>query len=478
MRKPATFTSVAAPTEQNIWSKVGPAVGFGSTLLLLGLLGYWGGVAMSGPLFLVGVVVLSSMIVATGFVGWWLFVSPLPEQRAVVAIRSPELRQYVALMSIISGLLLVIAVFWDELWHRTYGSTAVLSDFFWRPHLMIYGSMGINSLFAGGALLIALRGAGGIRQRFRAEPLIGLMGLASAFLALSGPSDLIWHRVYGGDISPWSLPHLMLSGSFGLVMILTLPILLSLLPRQGWRGLRGLHLYELLAILLLAIGTIVVMVIMVTTWDGLKTIGSNSANGRSRHVFWSWPEWLYPVVLVTMGVFISSVAIHALRRAGVATLVALTILGIRAVLFTVFGSWTDSHGMGLNSQVLLLPPAIALDIWYALRLRRAESATTLIGGSLLAGAVFLAVALPAIPLMLIYPRINATTVPPMILFGLIMALWSGWVGARTGAWFGALDRPAQETISLRGRPAWVGTGALVGLMGFLVFFIVTASPPV
>src|SRR5262245_19288676 len=102
MRKPATFTSVAAPTGRSTWSKIGPILGFGSTFLLIGRLAYWGGVARTSELFLVGIAILSAMILATGFVAWWLFVSPLPDDRAAPAIRSTELRQYVALMAIIS----------------------------------------------------------------------------------------------------------------------------------------------------------------------------------------------------------------------------------------------------------------------------------------------------------------------------------------------------------------------------------------
>jgi hypothetical protein len=477
MRKPAFLTSVSTPQAQLIWSKAGLVLGVGSSLFILGLLAYWGGGARPGPLFVAGICLLSLMILTAGWVAWWLFASPLPDGQAVTLARAIELRQHVALLAVVSGLLLLTGAFWDEVWHRIYGTGAAVNDFFWRPHLMIYGSMAINSLFAAGALLVALRGAGDIRRRFRAEPLIGLVGLASAYLALSGPSDLIWHQIYGVDLSAWSLPHLMLSGGSALVMLLAMSILLSLMPRPEWRGLGGLRAYELLAIVLIAIGTMLVTVILTSEWEDIITIGGANATGNRMSAFWSRPEWLYPVVLLTIGVAVSSLAIHALRRAGAATLVALTILGARLLLFTAFGVWSSNLHMGFTTQLLILPPAIALDVWYALRRPREESATTLIGGSLLAGVVSLAVALLAIPHMLIYPRVNATTAPLMVLFGLVLALWSGWLGARGGAWFGSLDRQAQETVQLNRRAAWVGAGALSFLAAFTVFFIVTAIPP-
>jgi len=61
--------------------------GAGSGLLICGLLAYWGGSVRSDPLFVLGLVVLSAMIVAAGAVLWWLFASPLPAGAHV--IRSP-----------------------------------------------------------------------------------------------------------------------------------------------------------------------------------------------------------------------------------------------------------------------------------------------------------------------------------------------------------------------------------------------------
>ena len=51
----------------------------------------------------------------------------------------------------------------------------------------------------------------------------------------------------------------------------------------------------------------------------------------------------------------------------------------------------------------------------------------------------------------------------MVLFALLMALWSGWLGARAGAWFGALNRQTQITAPVSRRAAWVGIGALSAL---------------
>jgi hypothetical protein len=242
--------------------------GAGSGLLICGLLAYWGGSVRSGPLFVLGLVVLSAMIVAAGAVLWWLFASPLPAGETAPTGANAALRQLVVLSAVIGGLILIFGAFWDVLWHRRYGLGAALNDFFWRPHELIYGGMALIGGFALVALILALRGRGGLRERFRAEPLVGLLGVVAAYLGLSGPSDLIWHRLYGLDLTAWSLPHLMLAGLLGLVMLLAVAITLSLAPTGPWRGLGRPSAYESLCILLIAVGSVGVTMVLASDYEG------------------------------------------------------------------------------------------------------------------------------------------------------------------------------------------------------------------
>ena len=436
-----------------LWHKTRPVLIGGVVLALLVAIGYWGGAVRTGPLFIAGLVVLSLMILAFGLLTWWLYFSPLPSParaqslekssptasarsaetpagtRAIStndpsATASPALRQLVSVLVIISSMLFAVGAFWDEVWHRTFGSGIVLDDFFWRPHQMIYGSMGLTSLFAVGGLLNALRGRGNIRQRFRAEPMIGLLALAAFYLSASGPSDLIWHQIYGLDITAWSLPHLFLTTGSIFVTLTAIALQLSLLPRHAWRGLGGLQLQEALAILVMALALLFCIQFSTTEWDGLTAIGD-----ASRFSFWSRPEWLYPVVVVSVSIFFSVLALHALRRAGAATLVMLVMLAMRLLLLTALGVWNSDVGMGLSAHLLMFPAAIALDAWHWTRLKSADLNATLIGGSIVGATASLVVSLIAIPSLMIYPRINVSTAPLMIVMGLIAALWFGWAGA-------------------------------------------------
>jgi ABC-type lipoprotein release transport system permease subunit len=381
------------------------------------------------------------------------------------------------IFDVIGNLAFVTGAFWDEVWHRLYGIGSAVNDFLWRPHLMIYGSMGLTALFAFGGLFIALRGQGDVRARFRSEPLIGLLGLAASYLACSTFSDLIWHQIYGLDITAWSLPHIFLGTGSAFVMLATVALLAAQVSRRDWRGLAGLQLPETLAIVMTGAAAMITAQVAATEWDGIRVIGD-----PNRIAFWARPEWIYPVVVISLAVFFSAFLIQALRRAGVATLTTLAALGVRALYFALFGLWENRTGMALTAQLLMIPAAVALDAWYAFRLKRAGEAATLTLGNLLAGVAFVIISLPLIPRLMIYPRLNAGTLPMMVGFSLLAALWFGWIGARLGAWLGGLGGEAKESAEamsprISRRTLRVGLGMLAAFILFALLFILTARPP-
>jgi hypothetical protein len=225
-----------------------------SVSIVLILLSYWGGFPQDvsvGTLAL-GIGVLLAALLAFGFLIYWFYVAPVPEKELkgiTVAARSPLLRQIIGTATTIMSLLIIIGFFWDELWHRLYGVSEVVSDFWWRPHILIYTSMGINALFAlGGMAVIMLRGRGTMRQRFRSEPLLGLLALVAGFQIVTAPLDPMWHEVYGLDITAWSLPHLTLLIGLLSVMVTGSSIQFSLAARRAWQGLRGLVLPEVMVL--------------------------------------------------------------------------------------------------------------------------------------------------------------------------------------------------------------------------------------
>lgn len=452
-----------------------------STLVVTGSLGIllslvrWGGVARSGPLMWAGVALFTGLILLFGLLVWWLYRSPLAGQSAQSKARSSAgVRQFVSSLALLSGMAFVVGGLWDEVWHRRFGGFG--DDFLWPPHLLLYGSLFIFACFAFGGMLTLARGTGGIRQRFRGEPVIGLLFLASAYLVASLPSDQLWHTIYGRDLTAWSLPHVMIAGGVAFVMFCAATLQLSVMPLEPWSGPRKLRGQELLALLLIAWATTVLLQLGTTEWDGLRSFNGRG-NDVFRGAFWRRPQWLYPVVVVSIALFSGTFALHAIRRIGVATLLALFVLLFRVILIKALGADDPIVGIGWLAHLLMVAPLLALDLWYAARVRRSEEVSTLVGGNLLAGALFLLAGLPIMTRVMVYPPVNGTTVPSMVAMGLLMALVAGWAGARFGAWLAILDRPAGSPVALSSRVMVISLSALLVTAVLILFVIAATSAP-
>lgn len=459
-----------------------PVIAIGVSLILF-LLAYWGGFprdAQPGVLAL-GVIVVIGTLLAFGFLTYWFYLSPISTREAqgiVINPRSLLVRQIISTAVAVMAVFIVIGFFWDELWHRLYGVGAVVDDFWWRPHILIYASMGLNALFAlGGMATIMLRGRGTMRQRFRSEPFVGLLTLVAGFQVVSAPLDPMWHQVYGLDITAWSLPHLMLLIGLTSVMLVGASIQLSFIPLRAWRGLRGLVSQEVISIFILAFAINLLFQFGTTEWEDLGPVLD------TRNPLFQRPEWLYPVVLVTIGAFISLITVHLLRRVGAATIVFLMAIAVRAILLTVFKAAEPPASMSLNAIILMTIPAVVLDLVYFLHQRRGllGHPNTALIGSLAMGAAVLLVDLPLISQMMYYPRINASTLPGMIVFTLLMAVIAGWAGSRLGDWLQSHGRQSEGVmaeVSPQNQLIWAGLATLLVMLAFVAFFVMTAQPPV
>ncbi len=444
------------------------------TFVMLLFVAYWGGATRIDALFFLGIAVMSTILVAFGALTWWLYLSPLPA--AAVAPRAtlkPVVRQAVALLAVISGLLFITGGVWDETWHKLYGVGGPVNDFFWPPHKMLYGSMALAAFFAGAGLLLLLRGPGDLRAKFRSDPLVGMLALSSAYLVVSAPSDQLWHIIYGLDITGWSIPHISITIAAGLVMLSTAGLLLSQAPVHPWRGLGGLTFFEALAFLMLGAAIIPISQAAFVEWDNITLIG----DPRRSPAFWARPEWLFPVVVISVAMFFALFALHVTRRIGAATITLLIALALRAALLTLASIWNPNGALNLNAFLLMLIPAVALDLWYWLRRDRIDDTITLFGGNLLAALVYLAVGLPRIAATMLYPRVNTATLPGMIVGSILLALWFGWAGARFGGWMSVLTARAESRPALNPRVLWLGAAVLLVLVIASVTYMLTAAPP-
>lgn len=464
------ITSLKTP---GAWPRLRTALIVAVALTIMVSLVRWGGTARTGGLFFTGVALLIGLILGLGTLIWWLYLSPLPPARAAADARRPAARQVVASLALVSIAFFAIGGFWDELWHRRYGGFG--NDFLWPPHFLLYISLAMLACFAGGGVLLVLQESGSMRNRFRAEPLLGLLGLVAGYLVASLPSDELWHRIYGKDLTAWSLPHLILAGGVTLVALVAAGVQLSVVPLKPWQNVRRLRAGEISAIVLVAWATILLIQFGTTEWDGIRLLQTEQQDAFST-AFWQRPPWLYPVVVAVIALFCGNFALHALRRVGAATLLGLLVLTFRLGSLAVLGPEAAQQRLGYVAHLLILPPLIALDAWYAARKSRAATLQTLIGGNLVASIIFVAAGLPLIARLMLWPPVNATTIPPMIGMSLVAGLAAGWAGARFGGWLGTLDRQAEQVALTRGA-RWATVGGVALALGVALAIALTAQPP-
>ncbi|MCA9897276.1 MAG: hypothetical protein KC433_03755 [Anaerolineales bacterium] len=427
----------------------------------------WGGVphGVSTAVFLGGVLVLLLVIGGLGVAGWHLLKRPLPPGHKLPAIQSlpAAIRQLLAFLLVTSGFAWIVGGFWDEVWHRTYG-VPFGEDFFWRPHMLIYYSIGSATLLAAGSFYYLLKhGRGTWQQRFRANPLLGLLVLLGSFMAFAIPADPVWHFIYGEDLTAWSIPHIVLIFSFVGVLLLAIATHTSGTALGRWGWLWRMPRADWLVIFAVSLILNTLLQGMTTDWEG-----------ASLSVLQSRPEWLLPATLVAIALFCGTLTAHSLRRVWAATTVGLVALLVRQILRLSFAY----EAITINAWLCTLAPLLAVDVWLAVGLwRERPSGWFTIG---LAGLVGLAaVTFPLINQFYAYPTIAADNLPIMLLTCMIAALGAAWVGQTVGDYFAAENKQVggETAVSpsyIRYLSPIIAALALI----FVAFFIATAAPPV
>ncbi|MDX1616086.1 MAG: hypothetical protein R3300_17375 [Candidatus Promineifilaceae bacterium] len=444
-------------------------------LLLVGLLALvlFVGLALGGgappadklAVFGLGVALLAIVLGGFALAAWHLLLRPLPADHKNPAhqmMAAPYRRLLAALVGI-AGINLVVGGFWDEVWHRQFG-IPFGEDLFWRPHLLIYSSIIITvGLASLGFLDILRNGRGTWQQRFRAKPITGLLVLVGAFMLIALPADPAWHLLYGDDISAWSIPHIVLTFSFVLVMVLAMAIQLSTVPRRAWRPVWRLTGQDLLLVMVLAFVLLVTPQALTTDWD------SGSVALLSQR-----PTWLLPAVITTLAVLVGTLANHALRAVGVASFVGFLALAIRLALIAAF----DNPDLSVGSWISALPLVVALDLLYGWRQFRGRSVPAFVGVGLAATAGLALGTFSLINAFFPYPTIGPNNLIVMIGTGLIAALSAAWAGQTLGDALATGPKQVDEAPASLPSLGWIPPVAFVIMLGLILLFITTAQPPV
>ena len=415
---------------------------------------FWSGVpdGERALAFWIGVEVLIVMLMAFSWAAWHLLFRPLPagqpiQQQPIKA----SYRQALALLLSVGGFAFIVGAFWDEIWHRQYG-TPFGEDFFWRPHLLLYFSIMVAAALAfAGLVIIIRRGQGTFQQRFRANPVIGLLILVGGFLMCVLPADPIWHGIYGQDLTAWSMPHLLLWVSFVSILLLAIAIHMTVQPHREWGTSGQLKLSDVQPLLLFAATFLSWNQFFTTEWDG----GARFVLAR--------PEWLLPVMIVSGAAFIGVMANHTLRVFGAATFSGVLALALRFALIQLFDAETM---MRVNPWVLVLPSLALVDLWYAYR----QGAWI---GAGVAAAVGMGVVLLTI-FQQFYPLYPITNLPIAFIILLVGSLGMSWLGAALGDYFAEGNKGAAASSRL----PLASLGVAGATIAFIIFFVTTATPPI
>lgn len=446
--------------------------------------------------FTIGVIVVLIITAAIGGLGWYLLIKPLPEGLAVgkpLEI-SATTRSIIAILLSLSALSTGLAGVWDEIWHSKYG-IPFGEDFFWRPHLLLYFSFGTMVILGGWSWwTLMTRAKGTLQQKFQANPLLGFSFISGLFTLYAIITDPIWHSFYGEDLSPWSLPHL-----FVLLLILVMGLLATayhktLMSAQTWQiGFRNFTWRNILILLVFVGGMLDFLLLFTVQWYSANNAdpaviavagsGANiaaiqavaSANDNAAGLLLqiaAYPDWLLPLFMTFMATFFGALGLHCTRQVGSATLVGLITFAIRWVMDSSFAS----PGIGTLPLYMMLPSMVVLDILYAFALKRTGKPPVFWLSSLVTAAVL--TLFTAILLSALFPFTTSplSVIPARLFFNVIAAMSAIWLAQTIGGLSGEASQTDATAITVQTRRVT----ALVysGFSIFLLFFIVTATPPV
>ncbi|MEL6408616.1 MAG: hypothetical protein AAFR81_29885 [Chloroflexota bacterium] len=441
-------------------------------LLIFLVLGIWGGLPPEGEraTFIGGILFLVLMSFLSGVATWHLMIRPLPEgyKSTTRPLINPVYRQVMAILLAISTLSLTIGGVWDEIWHRDFG-IPFGEDLFWRPHLMMYGAfLIVIGLGFFGWYTIMSRGRGTIQQRFRSDPILSYITLLGTFLIYSLPFDPLWHLIYGEDISAWSVPHIILGATFLLVTILFLASQLSILPKRQWGSVRQMNLTTVGLIIVLSFLTPPLLQLLVLEWS--QTSGTVSPTS----IVAQRPEWMLPALLTFAALFISNLVTHALKRVGIAVLV----LGAAFLFRTLLISMATNPNISAVMWLLVIPPAIGVDLAYLIGYWRTGQVPSWIYSVLAGTLTSIVIGLPAINAILVIPEIGWGDLFIVMPATLIAATVGGWMGYTLGNFTTEIDNQSEGYEDQLRQVRQALPVALVLYLVFLVWFIMTAVPPV
>jgi hypothetical protein len=194
---------------------------------------------------------------------------------------------------------------------------------------------------------------------------------------------------------------------------------------RSWRPLGAGWGADLAALAFLVLAELMLLQFGVTEWEWDPFSAFRLIEAR--------PVWAYSIVVLVVGIAVAQIALHVTRRFGAATAVAVTALAIQ-LGFVALSRAALPPGPLLVSHLLLVPPALALDVWYAWRRREVSTRATLWGGAVVYLAIYLLASLPYLGGQLPLPTLDATAMVQIALVAVPVALAATYVFSAVGDW--------------------------------------------
>jgi len=426
-------------------------------------LSYWAGFPQElFTAFLLGLLILAVALAGYGWLAYYLLVRQLPagHKNPAVNMLPVTYRRLLAIFLGIGGMAVTVGGFWDEVWHRAYGFPFG-PDLLWRPHLLIYMGLLTPPLLGFLSLIRVTRGSKGtMQQKFRADPALGFLVMVGLLTAFSVPLDPVWHTIYGTDISAWSLPHLLLLTCTSLVMIMAAFMLLTTVEPKKWRGVWRANPEDWLLILFFSFAIIPQLQVLVTDWE--------SANAMAQ----LRPIWLLPVLFVVLATFTGSIANRATRTFGAATVIAVLALAVRWGLTEAF-----HYQVSPAAWLPILGPALGLDIGYAMRGMRGQNPDSPLINSLAATIGMILISFPLINQLFPYLSLTGMNLVVAGLACLAAGIAGAWIGQAIGDGLSNAPRQVEAATPVHDRLRVAAPGLFTAAIVFIIFFVLTATPP-
>ncbi len=166
-----------------------------------------------------------------------------------------------------------LGVHWDIAWHRSIGR-----DTFWSPpHMMIYAAAILAALASGSQILRATFTRGEAPGTVR---VLGFRGPLGAFITAwggitmltSAPFDDWWHNAYGLDVKILSPPHVLLAIGVGAIHVGVLIFVLGRMNRVEGRA------RQLLTVAFLFVSAMLLLALMTLFME--RTVRARSCTAR------------------------------------------------------------------------------------------------------------------------------------------------------------------------------------------------------